>query len=54
MKIGVLPLGYNDGLDRRLSGIGLVSMDGVTCPIIGRVSMNLTTIDLSHLADVNI
>lgn len=49
MKIGVLPIGYNDGLDRRLSNIGMVSIRGTLCPIIGRVSMNLTTIDISHL-----
>lgn len=54
MKIGILPLGYHDGMDRRLSGIGLVSINGVACPIIGRVSMNLTTIDLSHLTEVNV
>ena len=24
MKIGVLPIGYHDGMDRRLSGVGLV------------------------------
>lgn len=24
MKIGILPMGYHDGMDRRLSGVGLV------------------------------
>lgn len=24
MKIGVLPMGYHDGMDRRLSGVGMV------------------------------
>lgn len=47
MVIGILPLGYNDGVDRRLSNKGVVTVDGVVCPIIGLVSMNVTTIDLS-------
>lgn len=53
MKIGVLPIGYNDGLDRRLSNIGIVSIDNQLCPIVGRVSMNLTTIDITHISDVH-
>lgn len=47
MMIGILPLGYNDGVDRRLSNKGVVLVGGVECPIIGRVSMNITTVDLS-------
>jgi alanine racemase len=52
MKIGVLPIGYNDGVDRRLSNIGMVWIGGQLCPIIGRVSMNITTIDITHMTDV--
>lgn len=47
--IGILPLGYNDGVDRRLSNKGVVTVDGILCPIIGLVSMNITTIDLSNV-----
>lgn len=43
----VLPLGYNDGVDRELSNKGTAIVNGVSCPIIGRVSMNITTIDIS-------
>lgn len=50
MTIGILPLGYNDGLDRRLSNKGLLSIRGTLCPIVGRVSMNITAIDISHVA----
>jgi alanine racemase len=53
MKIGILPLGYHDGIDRRLSNNGVVSLNGMICPIIGRVSMNLTTIDITRV-DVHI
>lgn len=47
MKIGILPIGYFDGLDRRLSNQGLVKVAGRYCPIIGQVCMNITMIDLS-------
>lgn len=47
LTIGVLPIGYNDGVDRRLSNIGVVKVKGVFCPIVGRISMNITTIDIS-------
>jgi len=47
MKIGVLPLGYYDGLDRRLSNKGKVKIAGKECRILGRVCMNLTIVDLS-------
>ena len=49
MVIGVLPLGYFDGLERRLSNNGFVMIDDVECPILGRVSMNITTIDITAL-----
>lgn len=51
MVIGILPLGYNDGVDRRLSNKGVVMVDGVRCPIIGLVSMNITTIDLTAVKE---
>lgn len=47
MTIGILPLGYNDGVDRRLSNKGVVTVGGVVCPIVGLISMNITTVDLS-------
>lgn len=49
--IGILPLGYYDGVDRGLSNKGIVKIAGLECPIIGKVSMNITTIDLSKLKD---
>lgn len=44
---GILPIGYNDGVDRRLSNQGFVTINNIPCPIIGKVSMNITTVDLS-------
>lgn len=49
LAIGILPIGYNDGVDRRLSNRGFVLIDNTYCPIIGRISMNITTIDLSNV-----
>lgn len=48
-KIAVLPLGYYDGVDRRLSNKGVVKIGNLYCPIIGRVCMNLTVIDVSKV-----
>lgn len=47
--LGVLPIGYNDGVDRRLSNQGFVTVDNIPCKILGRVSMNIITIDLTDL-----
>lgn len=51
MVIGILPIGYNDGVDRRLSNKGSILVEGIRCPILGRISMNITTIDLSGAAN---
>lgn len=53
-KIGILPIGYNDGIDRRFLNTGVVLINNILCPIIGRISMNLTTIDISHVIDAKI
>ncbi|MBP9802935.1 MAG: alanine racemase [Candidatus Pacebacteria bacterium] len=53
-KIGILPVGYADGLDRRYSNKGEVLINGTRCKILGRVSMNMTVIDLSNLENVSI
>jgi len=48
MRIGVLAVAYADGLPHRLSNQGKVIADGKPAAILGTVSMDLTTIDLSH------
>jgi len=47
MKIGVIPAGYYEGIDRGLSNIGTIYHGKTACKIVGRVCMNLTIIDLS-------
>lgn len=49
MLIGILPVGYQDGVDRRLSNIGQVLIGGTSCKIVGKVSMNITAVDLSKV-----
>jgi len=45
--MAVLPIGYSDGFDRKLSNLGRVWISGNYYPIIGRVAMNFTCIDIS-------
>jgi alanine racemase len=48
MRIGILGAGYADGIFHRLSNRGRAIADGKLTPILGTISMDLTTIDLSH------
>jgi alanine racemase len=47
MRIAVLAAGYADGIPHRLSNRGHVIANGKLAPIIGAVSMDLTTIDVT-------
>jgi len=53
MKIAILPIGYSDGLDRKLGNIGHVLIKGKKAKIIGRICMNMTVVDVSGIADVS-
>jgi alanine racemase len=47
-KIATIAVGYADGYDRRFSnGGGIVSVNGVRCPIIGNVCMDMCMIDIT-------
>lgn len=50
-RLATIAAGYADGLLRSLSGRGAVYHDGVRLPIVGRVSMDSITIDISALPD---
>lgn len=50
-RIGTLPAGYADGLDRRLSNRGEVLVAGRRVPIVGRVCMDLAMIDLTGIPE---
>ncbi len=48
-KIAVLPVGYSDGFDRKLSNQGYVLIHGKRAPVQGRVAMNLTMVDVTDI-----
>ncbi len=49
--VAVVPAGYADGVARSLAGKGHVLLHGRRCPIAGRISMDLTTVDVTDLPD---
>jgi alanine racemase len=51
-RIATIPVGYNEGVDRRLSNKGKMMIGDVVCPIIGRVSMNITILDVTDARGV--
>ena len=51
-RIGVVPAGYADGLDLRLEGRGHVLIRGRRVPVVGAVSMDMMTVDVTGLEDV--
>jgi alanine racemase len=51
-RLATLPLGYNDGVDWRLSNRGEALVRGCRAPIVGRVSMDYTTLDVTHIRGV--
>lgn len=51
-KVAIIPQGYADGFDRGFSNNGYVLIGGTRCKILGRVSMNMFVVDVSHLPNV--
>jgi alanine racemase len=45
-RIGTIPVGYSDGYSRAWSNKACVLVNGRRCPVAGRVTMNLTMVDL--------
>lgn len=54
MKIAVLPVGYHEGYDRRLSNLGYVLVNGMRAPICGRICMNMMMVDVTHIPNVQV
>lgn len=50
--IATLAIGYGDGFPRSASNKGFVMLGAKRCPILGRVSMDLITIDVTQAADL--
>jgi alanine racemase len=53
-KIAVLPVGYSHGFRRRPQNWGRVLVQGEYAPIVGRVSMEKTTISVTHIPNVTV
>jgi alanine racemase len=51
-RIAVLPVGYADGYPRLLSNRARVIVGGEYAPVVGRVSMDLTIVDVSNIRGV--
>jgi alanine racemase len=52
MRLALLPVGYADGLDRRLGNNFSLLVRGQRAPLVGRVSMDQSVIDVTEIADV--
>jgi alanine racemase len=54
MRIAVLAAGYADGIPHRLGNRGQVIVNGKFAPIVGAVSMDLTTIDATDSPELKV
>ncbi len=52
VTLAVIPAGYADGLDRRLENHGFVLIRGRRAKIVGAVSMDMLTVDVTDIDDV--
>lgn len=50
-RIAVLPLGYFEGFDRKLSNVAHVLIRGERAPVRGRICMNMFMVDVSHIEE---
>jgi alanine racemase len=48
-RIATVPVGFGEGYPRALYNKGIVLINGQRCPVIGRISLNVTTIDVTDL-----
>ncbi len=53
MRLALLAVGYADGLRRELSNAGEVLIAGKRARVLGRVSMDVTTVDVTEIAGVS-
>jgi alanine racemase len=53
-RIGLIPIGYADGYARVLSNRSAMIVQGRRAPVIGRVSMDMITIDLTEIPQANL
>ncbi len=54
MRIAILPVGYHEGYDRRLSNLAHVLIEGTRSPVRGRICMNMMMVDVTHIQGVQV
>lgn len=50
--VATVPVGYYEGVDRRLSNQGIFLIQGNPAPLLGRVSMNISSCDVTNIPQV--
>jgi len=53
-RIAIVSIGYGDGYSRQLSNKASVVIEGQIAAVIGRVSMDMITVDISMLGNINV
>ncbi|WP_078124820.1 alanine racemase [Leptospira alexanderi] len=53
-KVAIVPIGYYEGLDRKLSSNGDMLVLGKRARIIGRICMNMTMLDVTHIPGADV
>lgn len=53
-KIATIPMGYADGVNRLLSNVGKVVINGKLAPIIGKICMDSFMVDVTDLENINL
>lgn len=51
-RVATVPVGYFEGIDRRLSNVGSMQVRKKNCKITGRISMNMSSIDVTAVPEV--
>lgn len=54
MKIAVIKIGYADGLSRSLSNKITVNVNGVDCPLIGNICMDMSMVDVTNVPNIKV
>lgn len=54
MRVGIIAIGYGDGYSRSTKEQAPILINGVICPLIGRVAMDMITVDLRQNPNVKI
>lgn len=53
-RVAVVPVGYYDGYDRKLSSVGNVLICGRRCKVLGRVCMNMMVVDVTDAPEAKL